>query len=96
MVENNQNEFPVYDGPCKIIHHEPYYTPNNFDLSFDTNKIPSNIKMESAVNLQKRLQKLMPVSKIIHLDLKTDELNKTNHFCITSKLEIEGKGVKFL
>lgn len=89
-------DYPVYGGVCKKIHHEPYYTPNNFDLSFDVNKIPSNIEMESAVNLQKRLQKLMPLSKIIHLDLQTDELNKTNHFAVTTKLKINGKGVKCL
>lgn len=95
-MSENDFEYPIYDGPCKKIHHEPYYTPNNFDLSFDTNKIPSNIEMESAVNLQKRLQDLMPASKIIHLDLTTDELSKVNHFVITSKLKINGKGVKFI
>lgn len=89
-------DYPKYDGGCKKIHHEPYYTPNNFDLSFDTNKIPSNIEMEPAVNLQKRLQKLMPLSKYIHLTLETDELDKINHFMITTKLKINGKGVKFL
>ena len=52
--------------------------------------------MESAVNLQKRLQDLMPASKIIHLDLTTDELSKVNHFVIISKLKINGKGVKFI
>lgn len=92
----NNLDYPIYDGPCKIIHHEPYYTPNNFDLHFDVNKIPSNIQMESAVDLQKRLQKLMPPSKYIHLDLDTDELNKREHIRIITKLQINGKGVKFL
>lgn len=96
MDENDLN-YPVYDGKCKIIHHEPYYTPNNFDLSFDINKIPSNIEMESAVNLQKRLQKLMPISKIIHLDLTTDNpVNSINQINIVSMLQIDGKGVKLL
>ena len=95
MAEED-SEFPVYTGPCKKIHHEPFWTPNNFDLSFNTNKIPSNIKIESASNLQKRLQSLMPVSKIIHLDLETDELNKVNHFRINTRLKINGTGVKLL
>ena len=91
-----ETDYPVYNGECKKIHHEPYYTPNNFDLKFNVNKIPSNIVMESASNLQYRLQKLMPLSKIIHLDLDIDELEHSDYINITSKLMINGKEVKFL
>ncbi len=92
----SDENYPVYDGPCKKFHSEPYMTPNNFDLHFDISKVPSNILMESASNLQDRLQKLMPLSKYIHLDLDVDTVNQSNQISIVSSLSINGKGVKFL
>lgn len=84
-------EYPVYDGPCKIIHHEPYYTPNNYDLYFDYDNIPANIKPIDAANLEKRLQKLMPLSKIIHVNMNSNELEKINHLNIHTSLSIYEK-----
>ena len=42
---------------CKHFRHEPYMTPNNYDLYFNPAEIPANIKRENVPNLIKRLQK---------------------------------------
>ena len=87
------NIYPKYAGECKFFCHEPYYTPNNYDLQFDHNNIPSNIEVESAPNLQKRLQRLMPLSKIIHLDMGTQQSSQTNFIKINTRLKVAGQEV---
>ena len=67
-----------YNEECKYFHHEPYYTPNNYDLFFDYNNIPVNIPVEKAHDLRNRLQKLMPVTKIIHLNMGSETLKEDN------------------
>lgn len=89
-------DYPVYDGECKIFRHDPYFTPNNFDIYFDQNNIPANIPRESAASLQKRLQKLMPLSKIIHLNMDSEELNQTNHIKIHTKMKLNNNEVDFI
>lgn len=81
---------------CKIIRHEPDWTPNNYDITFNPSQIPSNIKTESSDSLQKRLQKLMPLSTRIHVNLDTGELSENNDFKIHSNLRINGKDVNLL
>lgn len=84
------------DTNCKIICHEPDWTPNNYDLSFNPSTIPSNIQTESSDSLQKRLQKLMPLSKRIHINLETSELTENNDFKIHTCLRINNKDVDLL
>lgn len=91
MAEDDEITYPVYDGPCKKIHHEPYYTPNNYDLYFDYDSIPANIQPIDAANLEKRLQKLMPLTKIIHVNMDSDALDKINHLNIHTSLDIYEK-----
>lgn len=81
---------------CKIIRHEPDWTPNNYDISFNPSQIPSNIQTESADSLQKRLQKLMPLSTRIHVNLSTEEMSEKNDLEIHTCLRIKGKDVKLL
>ena len=81
---------------CKIIGHEHDWTPNNYDISFNPTQIPSNIQTESADSLQKRLQKLMPLSTRIHVNLATSELSEKNDIEMHSCLRINGKDVNLL
>lgn len=81
---------------CKIIRHEPDWTPNNYDISFNPSQIPSNIITESTDSLQKRLKKLMPLSTRIHVNLETSELSEKNDLEIHTCLRIKGKDVKLL
>lgn len=65
------------------------YTPSDFDLSFNFNQVPVNIMQEDGVELQKRLQRLMPLSKRIHLDLlKSMEKGDDNHLFINANLQL--------
>lgn len=83
---------------CKYFWHEPYMTPNNYDLFFNQEEIPANIKRENAPNLINRLQKLMPVSKILHVNLNTapETITESNQFTINTSLKINNREVKFL
>lgn len=90
------NIYPEYEGECKRFRHEPYYTPNNYDLQFDHNNIPSNIEVESAANLQKRLQRLMPLSKIIHLDMGTQQSSQTNFLKVNTRFKVDGQEVELI
>lgn len=96
MDDTDETSFPVYTGECKKFHQEPYFTPNNYDIYFDQNNIPSNIKPEPAASLQKRLQKLVPATKYIHLNMDSEVLNQTSHILISSKLRINNQEVKFI
>ena len=84
------------DCAMKIFHNESEYTPNNFDMYFDASEVPSNIAVESAHRLEKRLNKLMPTSKKIHLNLGVKDLHKNNSIYISSILRMNDTEVKFL
>ena len=90
MTNNN----PVCN--MKIFRNDPYMTPNNFDISFDPREIPSNIECESAYDLEKRLQKLMPLTKKVHVDLGSSDLQTYDGVDIFCSLRINGEEVKFI
>lgn len=83
---------------CKHFRHEPYMTPNNYDIYFDPYEIPANIKRENAPNLINRLQRLMPLTKKIHVNLNagSEELSESNRINISTKLKVNGKVVDFI
>jgi len=66
-------------GNCKYMRTKYNWTPNDYDLEINHNQIPSNISLEDVPNLSNRLQKLMPLSKTIHLKLDDgkEEYNST-------------------
>ena len=80
----------------KYFQNEPYMTPNNYDIRFNESNIPINIPRENGYNLEKRLQKLIPLSKFIHLDFDTNALESNNHITIDSKLKINNTKVDFI
>ncbi len=88
MADNNSNDCADYDSGCKYFHHEPYMTPNNYDLFFDYNSIPVNIKAEKPHDLRNRLQKLMPLTKFIHLNMDKDTLEEDNNIHLHTNLKI--------
>lgn len=73
---------------CKHFHQDPYWTPNNYDLYFDYNKIPVNIEVENSNDLLRRLQKNMPLSKIIHLNMEDESVPYYEEFDILTKTKI--------
>ena len=79
---------------CKIIYHEPDWTPNNYDITFNPEIIPSNIPKETGDNLHYRLQKLMPLTKKIHINLFTTQLTENNDLKLSANLRINNREVK--
>lgn len=82
----------------KIFRNDPDMTPNNYDIYFDVSEIPINIKKEKISNLQNRLQKLMPLSKKIHICVVqgNNSFSKGNTIQISSKLRINKKKMVLL
>ena len=68
-------------------------TPNNYDIYISPDQIPSNIKKENVLNLRRKLQKLMPLSKIIHInyDTQPETLTESNQIQISTKMKLNGK-----
>ena len=87
---------PRLNENCKIIRHEPDWTPNNYEISFNPSDIPSNIQTETSDSLQKKLQKLMPATKKININLETKELTENNDFKLHTGLKINNKEIEFL
>lgn len=83
LIENN----------CKLFRRDPYWTPNNYDLYFDYNNIPVNIKVEKAFDLVRRLQRTMPLTKIIHLNMETETIPRSNGVSLHTNVKIGGKPV---
>ena len=83
---------------CKYFRHEPYMTPNNYDIFMSPEEIPANISRENASNLKKKLQKLMPLGKIIHLNYDTDpeSLTESNSVNIGTKMLLNNEEVDLL
>ena len=81
---------------CKLMRTKHNWTPNDYDISFKTSLVPSNIKIEKATQLSERLQNNMPLSKVIHLNLldyKPSE--KRNRVLIHTTIQIDtGKEIK--
>ena len=80
----------------KYFQNEPYMTPNNLDIVFNKEDIPSNIPVEKGHNLEKRLQKLVPLTKFIHLDFDSNALESNNQVSIHSSLVINSRRVDFI
>ena len=86
------------DHNCLFARHEPNHTPNNYDITINPYEIPPNIPCDNIPNLEKRLSKLMPTSKRIHLNSSADsaDLEKQNAFNLNTKLKINNKTVNFI
>lgn len=90
MIKDNEWEM-------RIFRDEKTMNPSNFDIYLNINEIPVNIETENLSELKHRLQKLMPLSKTVHLNLTdgiTRKLDKENTFNLKSSLKIQNKRVE--
>ena len=87
----------ILKNNCKRFRHEPDWTPNNYDVYMNPAEIPSNIQKENAANLVKKLKKLMPPTKRLHVHFNIDPetISTKNTFKISSSLKFNNKKVKF-
>ena len=81
MVKNR----PTKDS-CKYQRTKYNWTPNDFELSFPIDEIPSNINPQDTADLTTQLQKKFPLSKTIHLNLDETNKNIQNNVTISTKL----------
>ena len=79
------------ENELKYFRNEPFMSPNNYDISFRTSDIPSNVPRENGHNLEKRLQKLVSASKFIHLSFDAKPLESNNTISVYSKLKIDNE-----
>ena len=90
--------------PCRIFHHDPNWTPNDYDLYFDYNSIPVNIDKDGTHDLTRRLQKHLPLTKNLHLNFENStvpeqnsfNLHTTVHIHFTSKSDKKEKEIRLL
>ena len=75
---------------CKYARGKYNITPNDYDFSFDYTEIPSNV--EDAANLSARLQNLMPLTKVLHLNLETKPSSDLELITIHSGAKITFNG----
>lgn len=85
------------DNRCKRFLHEPDWTPNNYDIYINPSEIPANIQKENTPNIGKRLKKLIPLSKRLHVHVSDspETLSQRNNFHISTELKFNKKKVKF-
>lgn len=74
--------------PCMYARSKYNYTPADFDLYFNYTAIPKNIKLTDATNLSKRLQQLMPLTKTLHLNLKTTIKDEAQEVGLSTDLHL--------
>lgn len=79
----------LVDKSCKYFLHEPYMTPNNFDLYFNYASIPSNIITESPSDLRRRLQRCLPLTKILHLNMEKGNFKGDNTINLNTNLKLK-------
>lgn len=82
--------------PCKYMRSKYNYTPNDYDLEFDFTEIPSNINMDDAVSISRRLAAVTPLSKTIHLHLNTGSKEFNQMMNIHTSMKLNGKEVLFI
>ena len=76
---------------------EPFMTPNNYDIYIPQSQIPANIPREDYSNLYLRLQKSMPLGKIIHINFDAEPATKSesNDLQLNTLLKVNGRKVNF-
>lgn len=62
---------------CKYMRTKYNWTPNDYEIIFDYNKIPSNINFKDSADLIKHLNNRNALTKVLHLmmDTRNEEIN---------------------
>lgn len=56
--------------PCKYMRTKYNWTPNDYNLSFPVEEIPSNVDVQNVKELTLQLQSKSPLGKVIHIELE--------------------------
>ena len=80
---------------CRYMRTKYNYTPNDYDLYFETNSIPSNIKYTNTMELSKIMRQYAPLSKKIHLNFHVMNTQSNVHVSLNTSLRVNNKEVDF-
>ena len=80
---------------CRYMRTKYNYTPNDYDLYFETNSIPSNIKYTNTMELSKIMRQYSPLSKKIHLNFHVMNKQSNVHVSLNTSLRVNNKEVDF-
>lgn len=86
----------MVDRYCKMFRDDETMNPSNYDIYLDINDIPVNIPKENTSELQNRLQKLMPLGTLIHLNVigsVPESFVKENVFTVSNHLRFNKRRV---
>lgn len=64
--------------PCKYMRTKYNWTPNDYNLSFPVEEIPSNVDVQNVKELTLQLQNKTPLGKVIHIELEEKNRNIEN------------------
>ena len=76
---------------CKYMKTKNNYTPSDYDIIFDISDVPSNISMSSSIDIENILTAYTPLTRKLHLNLRTLDKSVQNEFELSTKLEINGE-----
>ncbi|MDO5849323.1 MAG: hypothetical protein Q4P18_07295 [Methanobrevibacter sp.] len=79
---------------CKYMRTKYNYTPNDYDIYFNYEDIPSNIKLKDIVGLSYQLQRVMPLTKKVHLQFNTTNKEYTSRINVYTTLSVNKHEVK--
>ena len=74
--------------PCKYMRTKYNWTPNDYNLSFPVEEIPSNVDVQNVKELTLQLQSKSPLGKVIHIELEEKNRNIENVLDIYSTVII--------
>lgn len=74
--------------PCKKMRTKYNWSPNDYEMSFDTKLIPSNIDIHNTGELSLQLQSRTPLGKVIHLVLDEENTDVANTVELFSELSL--------
>lgn len=77
---------------CKYMRTKYNWTPNDYDIYFDSGNIPSNIQYNDSEDLLKYLNIRNPLTKVLHLNLDQKNQEIGNYLTIYTGLTFTQHG----
>lgn len=83
---------------CKYMRTKYNYTPNDYELSFDTRELPSNIDLQNAKELTLQLQSRSPLGNVIHICLneKNENIDNICEIYNTVNISFDNKNLELI
>ena len=76
---------------CKYIKQDYDWTPNDYDIEFNYNNIPSNIEWHGGEDIELLLNQYAPITKTLHLTMNIMEKETINGVKLNTKTIFEAR-----